>query len=96
MDHAGKISGYEEILNNNLTKVQSTFPGVTLKKVEKGWEVVIPDHYKEGHEAHFARVMERFLDYLENKSMPEWEVPNMIAKYYTTTAALELARGGEE
>jgi hypothetical protein len=23
--------------------------------------------------------------------MPAWEVPNMMAKYYTTTKALELA-----
>jgi predicted dehydrogenase len=92
IEPVGEVPGYEDILNNNLKKVQTTFPGVTLKKVSGGWEVVIPDHYNEGHEAHFARVMERFLDYLERKSMPEWEVPNMIAKYYTTTAALELAR----
>jgi len=24
--------------------------------------------------------------------MPAWEVPNMIAKYYTTTKGLELAK----
>jgi hypothetical protein len=29
---------------------------------------------------------------MKKGSMPEWEVPNMIAKYYTTTAALELAK----
>lgn len=92
IEPVGDVPGYENILNNNLKKVQATFPGVTLEKVQNGWEVVIPDHYKEGHEAHFARVMERFLDYLQNKSIPEWEVPNMIAKYYTTTAALELAK----
>jgi hypothetical protein len=23
--------------------------------------------------------------------MPSWEVPNMLAKYYTTTKALEIA-----
>ena len=96
IEPVGTIPNYEEILNNNLAKVQTTFPGVTLKKAARGWEVVIPDQYKEGHEAHFARVMERFLQYLDNKSLPEWEVPNMIAKYYTTTAALELARSTEE
>jgi hypothetical protein len=35
--------------------------------------------------------MENFIDYLKNKSMPAWEVPNMLAKYYTTTKALETA-----
>ncbi len=54
--------------------------------------MVIPEKYKEGHEAHFARVTEKFLDYLKNGNMPDWEVPNMLAKYYTTTKGLELAR----
>lgn len=46
---------------------------------------------KEGHETHFARVTEKMLSYLINNSMPAWEVPNILAKYYTTTKALELA-----
>jgi hypothetical protein len=54
--------------------------------------VVIPDSYKEGHEAHFARVTENFLKYLEEGELPSWEVPNMLAKYYTTTSALEWAK----
>ena len=74
-----------------ITPITSKYPGVSLKKTDKGWEVVIPDQYKEGHEAHFARVTENFLEYLKNKTMPSWEVPNMLAKYYTTTKALEIA-----
>lgn len=74
-----------------ITPITSKYPGVSLKKIDKGWEVVIPDQYKEGHEAHFARVTENFLAYLKNKTMPAWEVPNMLAKYYTTTKALEIA-----
>jgi hypothetical protein len=54
--------------------------------------VIVPEKYKEGHEAHFARVMEKFLEYLKKGNMPGWEVPNMISKYYTTTSALEMAR----
>ena len=80
----------ENTLPENLKTIQARYPGVELKKLSKGWEVVIPDSYKEGHEAHFGRVAEKFLEYLQNKNMPDWEVPNMIAKYYTTTKALEL------
>ena len=83
-------------------KIQSKFPGVELKEVvfimpgpgQSGysfWQVIIPEQYKESHEAHFARVTENFLEYLKNKNMPAWEVPNMLAKYYTTTKALEVA-----
>jgi predicted dehydrogenase len=71
--------------------IQSKYPGTDLKKTNKGWEVVIPDKYKEGHEEHFARVTNHFLEYLKNKNMPAWEIPNMLTKYYITTKALELA-----
>ncbi|RZM24459.1 MAG: oxidoreductase [Pedobacter sp.] len=93
VESAGKVDpAYESTLMDKFKQVQSKYPGVELTKSGKGWEVVIPEKYKEGHEAHFARVTEKFLEYLKKGSMPEWEVPNMIAKYYTTTAALELAR----
>ncbi len=52
----------------------------------------VGEKFKEGHEAHFARVTEKFLQYLKDGKLPSWEVPNMIAKYYTTTAALEMAQ----
>ena len=52
---------------------------------------MIPAKYKEGHEEHFVRVTEKFLEYLTDKKMPEWELPNMITKYFITTKALEIA-----
>ena len=86
-----KTAGFEAALVEQFKKIQEKHAGVELKKNAKGWEVVIPEQYKEGHEAHFARVMEKFLGYLKDKNMPAWEVPNMLAKYYTTTKALEVA-----
>ncbi|MEJ7587174.1 MAG: putative oxidoreductase C-terminal domain-containing protein [Ferruginibacter sp.] len=83
--------GYEKELPAQLKNIIAKYPGVALKKTSKGWEVVIPEKYKEGHEGHFARVMQNFLDYYKNRNMPAWEVPNMLAKYYTTTKALEVA-----
>jgi len=88
----GSAASYENELKQSFSKIQAKHPGVELKKIDTGWEIVIPEKYKEGHEAHFARVMEKFLLYLKNGNMPAWEVPNMLAKYYTTTQALELAK----
>ena len=88
----GDDGSFERVLIEQLKQIQSKYPGIELKKLDKDWEVIIPESYKEGHEAHFGRVMQRFLEYLQNKNMPEWEVPNMLAKYYTTTQALELAK----
>jgi len=81
----------DDVLKGAFTSVQTKYPGLELKKTTAGWEVIIPENYKEGHEAHFARVTEKFLQYVRQGKLPSWEVPNMIAKYYTTTAALELA-----
>ncbi len=88
------VAGNKEYENNLMQKfktLQSKYPGIDLEKNNKGWEVIIPDKYKEGHEQHFYRVTKNFLEYLKNKNMPAWEIPNMLAKYYVTTKALELA-----
>ena len=72
--------------------LSSKYPGLSLQKMPSGeYQVMIPDHYHNGHEAHFAQVTEKFLEYFKNKNMPAWEVPNMITKYYTTTLAREFA-----
>ena len=73
--------------------LQEKYPGLDLEKLANGeYKVQIPDSYHVGHEAHFAQVTAQFLEYFEKGSMPEWEVPNMIVKYYTTTKALEMAK----
>jgi hypothetical protein len=48
--------------------------------------------YRVSHEEHFGQVTAKFLEYLKAAKLPEWEVPGMITKYYTTTTALKLAR----
>ncbi|MEQ8339341.1 MAG: putative oxidoreductase C-terminal domain-containing protein, partial [Cyclobacteriaceae bacterium] len=84
-------------LRDNLQKaidetIAGMFPGVTLEQLEDNlWTINIPDKYKVGHEAHFAQVTEKYLKYLIDGKLPEWEVPNMITKYYTTTMGLEKA-----
>jgi len=88
----GKDDAFKGTLFAKLKEIQKKYPGVELTEVEKGWQVSIPETYKVGHEAHFGQVMDKFLDYMKNGNMPKWEVPNMIAKYYTTTKALELSR----
>jgi predicted dehydrogenase len=78
-------------MDSLLKMIDDKYPGVTLKVEGDRLEVIIPESYKDGHEAHFARVTEKFLDYVKHGDMPKWEVPDMIAKYYTTTTALQLA-----
>jgi predicted dehydrogenase len=87
------LTDYEKDLAESMEKLSVTYPGISLTKIGNGeWKVEIPAEYRVGHEAHFGQVMEHFLDYLKDGKLPDWEVPNMIAKYYTTTKALEMAK----
>lgn len=85
---------FDELLKNVVAgEIQTLFPGTTAEKMSNGmWKINIPDRYKIGHEAHFGQVTENYLRYLEEKKLPDWEVPNMITKYYTTTAAYKMAK----
>jgi len=82
---------FHSMLEENFKKISAKFSGVELYKIGKDWSLKLPENIVEGHEAHFASVTNHFLEYSKNKNMPEWEVPNLLAKYYTTTKALETA-----
>ncbi|HTQ30707.1 MAG TPA: putative oxidoreductase C-terminal domain-containing protein [Opitutaceae bacterium] len=86
-------AAFAKALAAGLAQIRLKYPGVELKPLSNGsWQAAIPPTYDVGHEAHFAQVTERFLQYLAAGRLPDWEEPGMLAKYYTTTRALELAR----
>lgn len=86
---------FDDTLQQAIDKLAAARPGLSLTRAENGWQIVIPDEYRVGHEAHFAQVMERYLQYLVDGELPDWEAPNMLAKYYTTTTALQRAKTRE-
>jgi predicted dehydrogenase len=58
----------------------------------KTLKISMPKKYRVSHEEHFGQVTARFLEYMKDGKLPDWEVPGMITKYFTTTSALKLAR----
>jgi predicted dehydrogenase len=80
-------TGFEIELQKAIEAVNRQYAGVNIEQSEEGWTVTIPEKYKLGHEAHFTQVTEKYLEYLKAGKLPDWEVPNMIAKYYITTQA---------
>lgn len=79
-------------LNNTVQGLAEKFPGIAAEKLDdKTWVLNIPASYSVGHEAHFGQVTEKYLGYLIDGKLPEWEVPNMIVKYYTTTEGMKAA-----
>lgn len=87
-------SPFEDLLKNAVdNQVQESFPGASVEKTDGGlWKINIPDEFKVGHEAHFGQVTENYLKYLKDGKLPEWEVPNMITKYYTTIEGYKMAK----
>ncbi len=82
----------EKELTQAFENLKIKYPGIALIKQNTEWLVEIPANYRTGHEAHFGEVMDRFLQFQVKNQLPEWEVPNMLLKYFITTKALELAK----
>jgi len=94
--HKGTDTGtWKPALDRASAEVAAKYPGVVIKDLGGRYEVVIPDHYKKGHEAHFAQVAGRFLGFLKDGDSPKWEVPNTLAKYRTIMEAYKMSRNSK-
>ncbi len=88
----GPADAFEGRLRSAVGTLCSAWPGLEVKPVGKTWQIVAPEKYGVGHEAHFAQVTEKYLHCLAEGKMPAWEVPCMLTKYYTTTEAYRLSQ----
>jgi predicted dehydrogenase len=80
---------------SELNEVIRTLPydSLQIESVNKSaLKIIVPVKYRVSHEEHFGQVTSKFLEYLKSGKLPEWEVPGMITKYFTTTSALKLAK----
>ena len=76
-----------------LQAMSADYPGMTAEKDGAQIRIVIPDALRIGHEAHFAEVTHKFLEYIgQPTALPEWETATMLAKYFITTRGVELSR----
>jgi predicted dehydrogenase len=87
-----KAEEIEAALKEAMVEINKTYPGIGFEKHETGFRVLVPASYAVGHEAHFGQVAEKYLGFLKNHNMPEWEVPNMLVKYYTIMEAYKKSR----
>lgn len=80
-------------LQKAVDSLKNTYPGIALVSKANRWEVITPMELREGHEAHFAQVTRRYIEFYKKQKIPNWEITNMLTKYHLTTTALELAQG---
>lgn len=82
---------WQHALQAGLDNIHKNYPGVGLKRTKEGWEVLIPPEFNIDPEEQFSLVVKKYLKYLKEGNIPDWEISGMLAKYYTTTQALEKA-----
>ena len=74
-------------------KLRPDFPGLDVEDRGTEARLLFPDRLRTGHEAHFAAVMDEYVRYFHSpRAVPPWERPNLLAKYFITTRAVERAR----
>jgi len=78
------------------TSVLARLKAIRTNGIEQSGEafhVALTSAEREQDQNDFARLADCFLGYVRNpKTLPSWEIPNMIAKYCITTRSIQLAR----
>jgi len=83
---------FEQALADAVNQLGERYSGLAYEPLPDGlYRISVDPSLVTSHEAHFAQVTEKYLSFIQSGTMPDWEVPNMLAKYYVTTRALELA-----
>lgn len=79
-------------LDRKIAALLNQYPGIAVEDLRRQMRVAVPDIYRVGHEAHFGQVTKQFFEYWRHpETFPNWENPNMLAKYYTCTRGVELS-----
>jgi predicted dehydrogenase len=79
-------------LERQLRQLAITFPNLSIRDSGTRIRIVIPREDRTRSGSSFAQLVNRFLEYVRYpQSLPRWEKPNMLAKYYITTTAVALA-----
>lgn len=80
-------------VRRKLASLAGEFPGLAAEDLGERIRIAIPAALRIAHEAHFARLVERFIGYVRRPdTLPPWEAAHMRAKYFVTTEGVAEAR----
>jgi predicted dehydrogenase len=84
-------AGVRGEVESKIAALQEWWPGLAVTDRGDELRLEIPAQFRVGHEAHFAQVTNHFFRYVTHpESMPAWETPYMLAKYYVSTMGVEM------
>ena len=79
-------------LKRKLESLSGAYPHLTFRENGRSIRVIIPNQLRVRGGSTFGQLVAQFLKYVRNPdSLPTWEQPNLLAKYYITTTAVQLA-----
>jgi hypothetical protein len=81
----------EPILQRLLAQWQERFPGLACTPVAGGIRLLLPSALDQGHESHFALVLNAFLDHLDRGVWPEALRARIRMRYTLLAHARDLA-----
>jgi predicted dehydrogenase len=82
--------GVTDAIERKVAAMQARWPGLAVEPLRDEVRLVIPERFRVGHEAHFGQVANEFAGYVAApESMPSWENPGMLAKYYVSVHGVE-------
>jgi len=82
----------EPLVGTAVEKWQTSFPGLSYETSSLGWRLRLPPNLDQGHESHFARVLNTFLDHLERGTWPEALRARIRMRYTLLAQAQEFAQ----
>jgi hypothetical protein len=90
-DHS-QTSAITEALKKKFKDLSGTYPGLGVRVNGPSLRVTIPNGLRARGGSTFGQLVERFLRYVQNpQDLPAWERSNLLAKYYITTTAVQMA-----
>jgi len=92
----GQSAAVTEAVRRRIANLAESYPGLGTETAGSDVLISIPDGLRQGLGAHLGQVAAEFLTYRRSpKSMPAWERPNMLAKYFVTTTGAKISQPGE-
>ena len=55
----------EKLIHSAIDDLQKAYKNIGVEKENNRWKIIIPSELREGHEAHFADVTRRYIDFFK-------------------------------
>ena len=72
-------------------ELQADYPYISAESINANkYQIIIPVDKRKGHEDYFGMVANKYFGFLVDDKMPDWEITNMLTKYFITTKAHQI------